>query len=305
MAVFQLGPVIKNRREELGLTQEDLADGICSVPTLSRIENGERMPTRNHFDMLLQRLGYSEMYVDFFTDRHDFQIHELRTKTRRAYITGDYTLAEKHFREFESLVRDKTQIDQQFLMLYQILLHEEDYTNDEKLTLYEAALRLTCPGYNCNHIPRVTSYDEIILLNNIAICYYLAENHDRAISILMSLKLYYDRNVVSSQEALRTQPMILYNLSKCLGQAQRYDECIAICDAGVHLARTTGRCRALCLTLYNRCWALLNRAQPGDREAAQFSLNQAYQFACVMEYEDEAQYCKKLWDESFPDIKLI
>lgn len=47
MAVFQLGPILKARREELGLSQEDLADGICAVPTLSRIENGERMPTKN------------------------------------------------------------------------------------------------------------------------------------------------------------------------------------------------------------------------------------------------------------------
>lgn len=66
MAVFQLGAVIKNRREELGITQEDLADGICSVPTLSRIENGERMPTKDHFEMLMQRLGYSAMSLDFF-----------------------------------------------------------------------------------------------------------------------------------------------------------------------------------------------------------------------------------------------
>jgi len=54
MSVFQLGPILKARREELGLSQEDLADGICSVPTLSRIENGERMPTKNHFEMLMQ-----------------------------------------------------------------------------------------------------------------------------------------------------------------------------------------------------------------------------------------------------------
>ena len=41
MPIFQFGFMIKHRREELGYTQEDLADGICSVPTLSRIENGD------------------------------------------------------------------------------------------------------------------------------------------------------------------------------------------------------------------------------------------------------------------------
>ena len=60
MSIFLLGPLIKQKREELGLTQEDLADGICSVPTLSRIENGERLPDKQHSEMLLQRLGYSD-----------------------------------------------------------------------------------------------------------------------------------------------------------------------------------------------------------------------------------------------------
>ena len=93
MAVFQLGPILKARREELGLSQEDLADGICAVPTLSRIENGERLPTKNHFEMLMQRLGYSAMSIDFFSDKQTFRLHELKIKTRYAYMTEDYSLA--------------------------------------------------------------------------------------------------------------------------------------------------------------------------------------------------------------------
>ena len=57
MPIYKFGYIIRQRREELGYTQEDLAEGICSVPTLSRIENGERLPTKDHFEMLLQRLG--------------------------------------------------------------------------------------------------------------------------------------------------------------------------------------------------------------------------------------------------------
>ena len=81
MAVFQLGSIIRSRRIELGLSQEQLADGICSVPTLSRFENGERMPTKNHFEMLMQRLGYSAMSLDFYTDRQDFLIHEQNSRS--------------------------------------------------------------------------------------------------------------------------------------------------------------------------------------------------------------------------------
>ena len=37
MAVFQLGSILKKRREELGYSQEELADGICSVPPIIHI----------------------------------------------------------------------------------------------------------------------------------------------------------------------------------------------------------------------------------------------------------------------------
>ena len=35
-----LGEYIKQRRLDLGLTQEQLCDGICEPMTLSRLENG-------------------------------------------------------------------------------------------------------------------------------------------------------------------------------------------------------------------------------------------------------------------------
>ena len=299
MAVFQLGPILKVRREELGLSQEDLADGICAVPTLSRIENGERMPTKNHFEMLMQRLGYSAMSLDFFTDKQDFIIHELKFKIRRAYVTGNQVQAKIYLEELEGVLDKPTRIDRQFVMLHQILLYKEKYTNADKLKQLEEAIQMTCPKYKNNYIPRVLSYDEIILLNNIAICYEAAGDRERAISILTVLKEYYDHHVISEEEALRTQPMILYNLSKFLGLSGRYDECIEICDLGVRIARTTGRCPLLGKTLFNRAWALIKRERSGDWEVAEKSLKQAYTFSDVMEKGHDKDFIRKFYEETF------
>lgn len=52
-----LGEVIKQRRAELQLTQEELCEGICDTVTISRIENGRQTPSRNRINALLQRLG--------------------------------------------------------------------------------------------------------------------------------------------------------------------------------------------------------------------------------------------------------
>ena len=299
MAVFQLGAVIKNRREELGITQEDLADGICSVPTLSRIENGERMPTKDHFEMLMQRLGYSAMSLDFFTDKQDFQIYELKFKVRQEFVSGNYALAGERMRELESALKAPTKIDRQFILLHDALINKSKYTNGERLEQLEAAIQLTCPKFKSGVIPKVLSYDEIILLNNIAICNHAQGNTAQAIEILTALKEYFDHHVISVEEALRTQPMILYNLSKYLGLSGRYDECIEICDLGIRIARMTGRCPLLGETLFNRAWALLQRNRTEDREVAKRALKDAIYFSHVIGDQKNLKIMQEFYTESF------
>lgn len=299
MAVFQLGPILKARREELGLSQEDLADGICSVPTLSRIENGERMPTKNHFEMLMQRLGYSAMSLDFFTDKQDFLIHQTKIKMRYAYLSGDYTCVKQHLENFERLLDNPTNIDKQFLILFKTMLTQSQYSNAENLESFETALKLTCPKYDTGYIPHVLSYEEIILLNNIAVCNEAKGDRDRAIFILRTLKEYYEHHMVSTDEALRTQPLILYNLSKFLGLSGRYDECIEICDLGIRIAKATGRCPYLARTLYNRGWALMRRNCAGDRNLAEISLKQAYLFSEIMDNRQDSEFIRNIYQQSF------
>lgn len=52
-----IGEAIRQRRLALGLTQEELCEGLCEPATLSRIENGRQSPSRSRVNALLQRLG--------------------------------------------------------------------------------------------------------------------------------------------------------------------------------------------------------------------------------------------------------
>lgn len=52
MQNFFLGDYIKQKRLDLGLTQEQLCDGICEPMTLSRLENGKQTPSRNRINAL-------------------------------------------------------------------------------------------------------------------------------------------------------------------------------------------------------------------------------------------------------------
>lgn len=296
MAVSQIGMIIRMRRKELGLSQEDLADGICAVTTLSRIENGERMPTQNHLEILLQRIGYSDMMLQSYVDESDFLAHELKFKIRQARIAKDRTTAEQLAEQLEALMKKPTNLDRQFMLLHKLLLYPERYTNEERLQELENALRLTHPNYQRGKIPFLLSYEEIILMNNIANTHAMLGNRETAIRLLYQIYDYYGSHMVNMEEILRTAPIILYNLSKYLGLENRYEECIRICDKGILLAQKTGRSQFFATTLFNKAWALLKRNSLGDADEARILLTKSYHVADAFEEKDFAAYCKKFME---------
>ena len=65
MKEFPIGEVIRQRRMELGLTQEELCEGIYEPPTMSRIETGRQTPSRTKLNVLLQRLGLQDEWYNY------------------------------------------------------------------------------------------------------------------------------------------------------------------------------------------------------------------------------------------------
>lgn len=262
VSIYLLGPLIKQRREALGYTQEELADGICSVPTLSRIENGERIPTKHHSEMLLQRLGYSDSVQVSFVTEKTLEMHELKYRIRQAVIHHNNDQALILLNQFILLADRSDCISEQFIQLHQTIL--SSLSNEDKIERLTRAIRLTCPKYNPAVIPDFLSYEEIIIINNIAVCYGDDGRLDEAIQLLKALKRHHESRMVNQEEILRTQLLILYNLSKYLGQAQRFDECIEICDQGIRISQETRRCNNLDRFYYNKAWSLLRRNRTHD-----------------------------------------
>lgn len=300
MPIYKFGYIIRQRREDLGYTQEELAEGICSVPTLSRIENGERLPTKDHFEILLQRLGYSESVLYTYVDANTWFLHEQKFKIRQAIILEDFREAKELLDEYKEKMDLKSPLNQQFVSLYDILASPSSYTVEERLTCFEAAILLTCPKYREKEVPKILSYEEIIILNNIAGCYQTLGKFQKAIHILSLIKKHYENGVLNPEEILRTQPMILYNLSKCLGLAGKYTECIEICNLGIRIARETGRCNFLERMLYNRAWSFSKRNYPGDIEQSKESAKLALYMANAMGRLNSAEHYQQFIEKTFP-----
>lgn len=305
MPVYKIGYLIKERRLELGITQEELADGICAVTTLSRIENGERVPSKNHFEMLIQRLGVSDIVFYTYVDRNTLYLHELKFKIRDLIAQGLHKEALELLNDYSSKTDMSLRFEKQFVSLYRTLLDIDSISLNERLNKLNEAVSLTCPRYNDGFIPNLLSYEEIIALNNIAVCYRQMGDYDKAISILSHIEKHYESGIVNREECIKTQTMVLYNLSKCYGLAGKYDECIDVCDLGIKIACETGRCGCLSQLYYNRAWSLSKRMLPGDMEQAEAAARKAI-FAAVSVGDKHLAECyEKFYFQNFPQLNLL
>lgn len=99
--IYNICEYIKTRRKELGITQYELASGICSVMTISRIERGEQAPQDSTLKSILQRLGLSGAELMFANSTDRLLMHQLKYDIRQTIILKDYSKAEKILKENE------------------------------------------------------------------------------------------------------------------------------------------------------------------------------------------------------------
>ncbi len=293
MSIFSIGEVIRKRRNLLGISQEELAYGICSVPTLSRVENGERVPSKANFDALMQRMGQSGEMYDAYIGDNDFEVHEKKFYIRQAIINNRIEEARAILKELKTLVDNDDNLTNQFIKYAEVVTRKSQMSSAEILSELEEAIKITQSKYGKVKINNcLLTFDEITILNIIANAYGSIGNNRKAINMFYELKDYMDSKYINSEEIARTYPMILYNLSKWLGLEGRYDECIEICDIGIKISVDSGKMAALAKLLYNKAWCLVKNGQ-NDSEEFKKILLQAYYVAEVMGNYESAQKYKE------------
>ncbi|QSX05326.1 helix-turn-helix transcriptional regulator [Sedimentibacter sp. zth1] len=297
MSVFSIGEVLRKHRVELGISQEDLCTGICSVPTLSRIENGVRVPSKSHFDALMQRMGQSGEMYDAYIGTQDFEIHETKFKIRSAIIACNYELASELLIKLKKLNNENDNndnISKQFIMYIEVILKAKGVYDKYSLKVLEDAIRLTMPSYGKTKIyERLLTFDEITILNNIGNAYGLIGKTKKSIKTLYELKKFMDKKYINSEEKVRTYPMVLYNLSKWLGLDNRFEECIEICDIGIVIAAESSKMQLLSKLLYNKAWCMMKMQDLTLQEDCRKLLLQAYYIATATGQNSTALTIKK------------
>ena len=263
MQGYNIGYYIKRIRQEKGISQEALYEGLCSRSTIHRIESGEQNPNFFTAINLLQRLGLDESSFLIPLGPRDFEICNLQKEIVALNAQSQFEQALERIDRLEKLVAPKEKLAQQFLLRSRALA---GYWKDGKRLPYDYptqrqmllnALEITHPDFDLEKIERcLLSIEDIKSLNQIAITY--SETGDRrfAIRIYEQLLRYPGQNLLNIDALLSVVPMLHYNCSRLLGLEKRFEEELEVAQTGYEICVKYNKARMMGGLLLNMACAL-------------------------------------------------
>lgn len=208
-----LGEYVKQRLLDLGLTQEQLCDGICEPMTLSRLENGKQTPSRNRINALLQRLGLPDDRYFALLSKNELEMEALQKEIVACNVTEKVPEGFEKLAQFEKLADPDDQIAQQFALRSRVLLGRLDgrYTPLEQIDLLMQAIQLTVPRFDLESIESfLYTRDEITIINQIGLAYSDAGQNKKAAEIYYQLLKYVRKHFKERSKCLLLG-IFLYN----------------------------------------------------------------------------------------------
>lgn len=136
-----LGDVIRSLRKKTGLSQEELADGICSPVSVSRIENGTQMPSGTVLEALLARLGTSTYQICdiYYRSEKQQEFEQEAEEVSRLISEGNLEGAKSRLAHLEDSAGTDS-LNRQFYLLLDASIKVNENGNQEEVlaVLYDA-----------------------------------------------------------------------------------------------------------------------------------------------------------------------
>lgn len=303
MAVYVVGDFLRETRMRKGYTQEEVSYGICTAASLSRIENGAQKPGRLIMEKLFERLGTENNLFNSFVSREEMELYSAIQELIRNITDKDISKIESQVDVVELMTKDTTELEHQCLYFAKgELARQRDENNDKAMELYMKAIHITLPDFDGKNPLRsnLLTFDEIMIINAIAILYAESGNIMLAIQLDMWLKEYMESKIVDGTMKIAKYPMILYNLSNWFGDRNCYTEAFELANQGIDFCIKYGNLFFFPIFLVNKGIAL---AELGKIDDGKEYLHQAIIIFEATKQKDHVQpiidWCKLHYDVEF------
>ena len=246
MEKFPVGTYIRQRRQDLGLTQEELCKSLSiSVSTLSRIENGRYNPSLATTDLLFGKLGLPSGLILQLAPENEIEIDNLQDEIWNNSIRFWRASKKDRPKIREGILEDLKKLEemagegnpyiQQFILSVQVSVDGPDgpFPPKKKLAMLMKALKLTVPRFSLKKLLsfRYTKA-EISIIIKMAKAYAGAGDRKEAIDILSQLLQYIEKNKRKINRYSGLFCAAAHNCAIYMGLEKQYEQSAALARKG-------------------------------------------------------------------------
>ncbi len=280
MANYKAGDVIRLTRNAVGLTQEELSDGICSVETLSRIENNRHKIKRDIYRRLMERLERGIHDNCAVCMGNDMSLLEEYILLEDTLSKREYDISKQYLAHICEKISDSV-VDRQYSKRVRALVDYElgEISAQAFIKQLQEAMEMTIPAYESylwgDQRGKIYPYreQEILILMGMWIAYYDVGELDKDIIIYETIIRSLDAGYMDEKNAAELKLINLANLSRPLGKLGRYEEALAKAEEGLNMAISRGYAHGLVELMMGTAWNRMKIAKNGiDTERKQQEL---------------------------------
>ncbi len=254
MPIYKVGKTIKELRKRKNVSQEELCEGLCEPPTLSKIECGRQNPTKKLFEALMSRLGASSFAFNIPVTETEFARGQLEREIASSFSNFNYRVDEL-LCEYKECSPNMDKLEKQFYLFASAVSASKlkNESEDFVLDMLIESLRLSLPKYemNMDFSMRLLSVFELVILNNIAILLLKVNRKDEGINLLLKLEDYFCTHEIEREEYAKQYPIIVDNLVSSLAEVKEYGKAFEFAKKGFDCCIKYGKLSPLPFLAYN------------------------------------------------------
>ena len=234
---IHLGKTVQQQRKMLGMSQEMVCEGLCTIMTLSRFESGRQTPSRDCVMAMLQRLGLPDDRFYAQLTRTETKLVRLRKEVLAHYNRFEQTSGEEQqqartkaletLQKLEHCIKADDRINQQFILGMKASL--EVLPPQKQLEVLLEAIHLTSPRFDLDNLSNcLYCSNEVVIISRLAIAYSDCDQRSKTIDIYSQLlDLLLNRTPEHSH-----LPLVAHNYALYLTLEERLEEAVEIAELG-------------------------------------------------------------------------
>lgn len=230
----KIGSAILYFRENYKISQIKLCKGLCSVPTLSRIEAGARDVDSLLLEALLERLGKTPNQFELILSDLDYESFQNREEIKKHIEERNVASAEQMLNLYEKIFASKGNVHKQFIVACRALLNEIRHGDvKETIDLLLEAISYTVPDFTASEIlDYYLSSTELNIIIDIIQRMFAADMVERAKDILFQVLSYLD-NQTSLEENNELYPKVAITGCRLFQRENNPSRALELCMKGI------------------------------------------------------------------------